>query len=52
MVKLAGSTCNLDCTYGFYLSKQMLPGGPEEYGYFLSHQPHRQRSENRPARPR
>ncbi len=28
MAKPAGSTCNLDCTCCFHLSKQTLPGGP------------------------
>ena len=28
MAKPAGPTCNLDCTYCFYLSKQTLEGGP------------------------
>ncbi len=28
MVKPAGSACNLDCGYCFYLSKPALPGGP------------------------
>jgi hypothetical protein len=32
----AGSTCNLDCTCRYYLSKRELPGGPGS-GY-MSHE--------------
>ena len=28
MIKPGGATCNLDCTYCFYLSKETLSNGP------------------------